>query len=203
MRIFESPCENEQDAAELVMKMHVDPLSQCLPLLIHIHTGGSYTSADAGMRGLSIRQALDTFGTDVVIVAVDVSQAGSDGVSQEVVSAKGVQIHIPTHAHQLRSGKILQRNVVIEQLGNANNILCRRRFTRGADLLYCIMSANIGTMPGQDKCTFLKNSWNSLEAVILSGDFTPLSRSVSWRNLAISMRTLSSLRFFSSCQSVA
>jgi hypothetical protein len=67
------------------------------------------------------------------IVHSDLFQSGSNLVFQEVVCAESVDVHVPTHADQLRSTQVIKRDIVLEQLGNLDDILWWRGFTGGTD----------------------------------------------------------------------
>lgn len=41
---------------------------------------------------------------------------------QKVVRPKGVDVHVPAHADELRSGEVVEGDIVLEELGHADDI---------------------------------------------------------------------------------
>ena len=52
---------------------------------------------------------------------------------QEIIRSERIDIHIPTHRHQLGSGQIIERNIVLELFSDFNDVLWGRGFTRASD----------------------------------------------------------------------
>lgn len=48
---------------------------------------------------------------------------------EEIVRTEGVDVHVPTHADQLRSTEVIECEVILEQLGDLDDILWRGGFT--------------------------------------------------------------------------
>lgn len=69
-----------------------------------------------------------------MVVSVDVCKAGADGVTKKVVSAESVDVHVAAHADELRTRKVLQGEIIIKELGDANNVLRGRGLAGSADL---------------------------------------------------------------------
>lgn len=77
---------------------------------------------------------VDTFEGDGAVITFELTEPVADIVSQYGVCAKGVEIHVSAHGDQLRAGKIIQRNVVLENLADLNELFPRGRLTAITDL---------------------------------------------------------------------
>lgn len=114
---------------------------------------------------------------------------------EEVVGSPSVDVHVSAHGHELRAGQVVERDVVVEELRDADDIVVRRSLSRRSDLR---MSSS--SYSGCGRHTLRKNSLNSSLLTTLSA-LRPSSFTVSCKNLAISIRTRKSFRCFSSCTS--
>ena len=56
--------------------------------------------------------------------------------AQEVVGANGLQLQQPTQGHQLGPHQVVQRQLVLKQLGEADDLLITGPLTRVTDLRY-------------------------------------------------------------------
>ena len=68
------------------------------------------------------------------IVHPDLLQPSPDLVFQEVVRPESVDVHVPAHADELGSGQVVQGDVVLEELGHADNIFRRGLLSSRSDL---------------------------------------------------------------------
>lgn len=148
-------------------------------------------------------ELLDALGIDGLIVATELEETRADGAAEEVVSAERVEAHVAAGRDELGTGEVVEGEVVVEELGDIDNILFRGGFTSGTDLV----KSNAGRIgfsaSGEKKVkrlrnTLRKNSLNASEPTMCALAFRPDSRSVSCKNLAISRRTRRSFRAFSS-----
>jgi hypothetical protein len=116
---------------------------------------------------------------------------------EDIVGTESVHTNVFTHGDKLRSTQIIQCDIVMEQLGDSYDIGIRRGFSSGS---YLHVSSET-FMWGIRELTFRKKRLNSSLLMTLS-ILSPDPRTVSCKNLAISIRTRSNLRCFSAYPSV-
>lgn len=115
----------------------------------------------------------------------------ADLVLQEVVGTERIDVEIFAHRDQLRTGQVVKSDIVVEQLSHPDDICLRGCLASRPDLL------NERLPTGQlQRFTFRKNCLNSSLCTTVWA-LRPDSRTVSCKNLAISIRTRRSLRSFS------
>ena len=98
------------------------------------HTVGAEASAGAGRLELRDAKGIDAFEADGAVVAFYLAHAVADLVAEHHVSAEGVEVHVATHADQLRSGEVVQCQVVLKDLADFDDIVRSRGLARCADL---------------------------------------------------------------------
>ena len=69
------------------------------------------------------------------IVHSDLFQLVTDVLLEEVIGSPSVNVHVPAHGHKLWSRQVVERDVVVEELGDPNDIRMRRSLTGGSDLI--------------------------------------------------------------------
>lgn len=88
-----------------------------------------------GARGLQFghRKGLDALEGDGAVIALDLPHAVADLVAQHGVCAKGVQVHVAADADQLRSAQVIEREVVLEDLADFDDVRRGGSLAGGAD----------------------------------------------------------------------
>lgn len=126
------------------------------------------------------------------IINSDLLELVPDVLLEEVVRSPCIDVHVSTHGHQLRPRQVVQRDIVVEQLRNTDDVGVRWSLSGGSNL-----DVSKVIFPSCTERTFRKNSLNSSLLTTLSA-LRPSSFTVSCKNLAISIRTRRSFRCFSS-----
>jgi hypothetical protein len=68
------------------------------------------------------------------IVHPDLLQPSPNLMLQEVVRPESVDVHVPAHADELRTGQVVQGDVVLEELGHADDVFRRGFLSSRSDL---------------------------------------------------------------------
>jgi len=68
------------------------------------------------------------------IIDPDSLELASDLMFKDIVGTKSIDTNVFTHGNKLRSTQIIQRDIVMEQLGDSNDIGIRRGFSSGSNL---------------------------------------------------------------------
>lgn len=58
----------------------------------------------------------------------------ADLVPEKSVGTKGVEVHIPAHAHQLWPGEVVEREIILKNLADFDDIGLSRGFSGCANL---------------------------------------------------------------------
>ena len=72
-----------------------------------------------------------------LVVCTDGSQLHDELEAEEVVGPDGLQLQETAESHQLRSGQVVQRQLVLEQFGELQDLLITGTFTRVPNLWRC------------------------------------------------------------------
>lgn len=210
----ERAAQNEQNTRDAVDVVQLDPLLELLTESSRRDTLESDTSRLARLLQLLGRERVNALGVDHLmrsahsripkrpktsaashahhVIHADALKLVPDLVLEEVVRAKGVDVDILAHGHELRTGQVVEGDVIVEELRDPNDIglgwLLASRTNLGSSAR--VYNERLLVL------TLRKNCLNSSLFTTLSA-FRPDSRTVSCKNLAISIRTRSSLRCFS------
>lgn len=68
------------------------------------------------------------------IINPDSLELASDLVFENIVGTESVYTNVFTHGNQLRSTQVIQRDIIMEQLGDSDNIGIGRSFSSGSYL---------------------------------------------------------------------
>jgi hypothetical protein len=98
------------------------------------------------------------------IIDPDSLELASDLVLENIVGTESVHTNIFTHGNKLRSTQVIQRDIVMEQLGDSNDIGIRRGLSSGS---YLYVSSETH-MSDTAQLTFRKNRLNSSLLMTLS-----------------------------------
>jgi hypothetical protein len=98
------------------------------------------------------------------IINPDSLELASDLVFENIVGTESVHTDIFTHGNKLRSTQVIQRDIIMEQLGDSNDIGIRRGLSSGS---YLYVSSETCT-GGIRELTFRKNRLNSSLLMTLS-----------------------------------
>ena len=64
------------------------------------------------------------------IINPDFLQFVSNMLFEEVIGTPCIDVHVSTHGDELRSGQVVERDIVVEELGDSNNVSLRGGLSR-------------------------------------------------------------------------
>jgi hypothetical protein len=80
------------------------------------------TTRGTGSLELRHGQRFDTFERDSSVITLDLAHTMSDLVAKHGVGTESGQGHVTADTNELRAGKVVEGQIVLEDLANTNNI---------------------------------------------------------------------------------
>jgi hypothetical protein len=119
----ERSSKDEENTRNPLVQMKVNPSREFLPQPSRRDSTSANTTALTRCLQLRSRKRIDTLGMDELVIPPQVKQPGADLSSQEVVGTECIETHIPRHGDELRSGQVVEGEVIVEEFGNVDNVL--------------------------------------------------------------------------------
>lgn len=115
--------QHKEHTADALTQVQLNPRRK---LLTQPRRGNaSCPDTTALARGLKLRctQFVDALARNRFVVPTKLEESRANVATEEVVGAECVDAHVPTHGHKLRTGEVVERQVVVKQTRDVDDIL--------------------------------------------------------------------------------